>query len=715
MKQLELMEKYPMPSRLLACFLALVLAFSLFAGISQMDSHAAGAATKPDWHGIKVNKFFPRGADTIALMENGYTYVWGGGSYHGQLGNGRNDDVYSPERLDRAAFGGESVRWLSSGRSNTSFAMTSGGALYGWGVNYTGQLCDDTKTNSTSPKLIPAQTFGGNDIKSIVTTENWTVFAITSGGEVYAWGDNATGLLGNGTTNSAVNYTPQLINKSHFNNESIKTMASGYGLCLALTENGKLYAWGKNNSGQLGKGTIDDNLHCVPEPIDPSLFGGEKIAAISAAYYNGFALTESGRLYSWGDNDWGQIGDGTNHTKNPTPTAISVGGEKVKSISSGMSHCLALTESGKVYAWGANNNGEIGNGKSGWGLTQDSPTPCYNLSGVNIVSIDAGGEFSMAFSADGTIYSWGRSDKGRIGRVGKASVPAPINFPYCNVTFEPSGGSWGGYDRPLVGNALRGLPFGSEFMPPEPTRDGYIFSGWNYDPQGNGDELDADTAIGSMVSAAVVYAQWEKDPNANNGNGGNGNGGDVNGGNGNGGDVNGGNNHGNGNGTGTGNVGNGRGTGNVGTGASTGNLGSTAGTSDLANPNGLVMGFAATQKTVYVKRGKTVKLPYIAYTTALGKQTITWKASKKKIATVRKGKAAGVLNIRGSVDSKLTIKAGKKLGMSKITLTATNGKRLVIRVKVVKNLRKVTKLPRIVVKGKKAAFAGKSVKAGKKG
>ncbi|MDR0520163.1 MAG: hypothetical protein LBG82_09005, partial [Clostridiales Family XIII bacterium] len=701
--------------RLLASLLALVLAFSLFAGISQMDSHAAGAATRPNWHGIKVNKVFTHCADTAAMTEDGNIYVWGANN-QGQLGNGKNDSVYVPERLDRAAFGGESIQWFSASNGNSNFALTSSGAVYGWGSNNLGQLCDDTKKSSSSPKLIPAQLFGGKSIQSIEICGNGTVFAITSDGEVYAWGNNSSGQLGNGTMNNAVNYMPQLIDQSHFGDEKVKSIAAGWNHCFALTESGNIYAWGENRVGQLGNGTEDWNLHAVPEPVEQSLFSGEKIVSISAGNQQGFALTDNGRLYSWGSNSHGQLGDGTNGTNNPTPTAISVGGEKVKSVSSGYSHCLAQTESGKVYSWGDNWNGEIGNGKSGLGLIQDTPKPCINLDGVNIVSIDAGGQFSMVMSADGMLYSWGRDDKGTLGRAFSSVVPAPVDFPYCKVTFEPSGGGWGGYNRPLVGNALRGLPFGSEFMPPEPTRKGYIFSGWNYDPQGNGDELDADTAIDPMASIAVVHAQWEKDPNANNGNGGSG--GDVNGGNGNGtGAGNVGSGNGTGNGTGAGNVGSGNGTGN-GTGAGnvgTGNLGSTAGTSDLANPNGLVMGFAATQKTVYVKRGKTVKLPYIAYTTALGKQTITWKASKKKIATVRKGKAAGVLKIRGSVDSKLTIKAGKKLGMSKITLTATNGKKIVIRVKVVKNLRKVTKLPRIVVKGKKAAFAGKSVKAGKKG
>jgi uncharacterized repeat protein (TIGR02543 family) len=102
-----------------------------------------------------------------------------------------------------------------------------------------------------------------------------------------------------------------------------------------------------------------------------------------------------------------------------------------------------------------------------------------------------------------------------------------------------------------------------------------------------------------------------------------------------------------------------------------------------------VKSFGVTQKTIYVKRGKKVKLPLIAYTTAAGKQVVTWKASKNKVATVKKGKKIGTINLSGNKNAKLTIRAGKKLGTSKITLTAANGKKLVIKVKVVKQLKKV--------------------------
>jgi uncharacterized repeat protein (TIGR02543 family) len=104
-----------------------------------------------------------------------------------------------------------------------------------------------------------------------------------------------------------------------------------------------------------------------------------------------------------------------------------------------------------------------------------------------------------------------------------------------------------------------------------------------------------------------------------------------------------------------------------------------------------VTAFGVTQKTVYVKKGKSVKLPFVAYTDAAGPQTLTWKASKSKVASVAKGKAAGVVSVPGGADAKLAIKAAKKVGTSKITLTAASGAKLVLTVKVVKKAKAASK------------------------
>ncbi|MDR0519658.1 MAG: Ig-like domain-containing protein [Clostridiales Family XIII bacterium] len=113
-----------------------------------------------------------------------------------------------------------------------------------------------------------------------------------------------------------------------------------------------------------------------------------------------------------------------------------------------------------------------------------------------------------------------------------------------------------------------------------------------------------------------------------------------------------------------------------------------------------------------MKRGKTVKLPFVAYSVIRGKQIVLWKSSKPKVATVRKGKAAGELSVKSNANSKLTIKAGKKLGTSKITLTTVNGKRFVIKVKVVKDLKAVAKksvkIRKLTVKAAKRLRVGQT-------
>jgi uncharacterized protein YjdB len=128
-----------------------------------------------------------------------------------------------------------------------------------------------------------------------------------------------------------------------------------------------------------------------------------------------------------------------------------------------------------------------------------------------------------------------------------------------------------------------------------------------------------------------------------------------------------------------------------------------------------ITSFGVSQKTVYVKSGKTAKLPIIAYATETGKQTVTWKVSKTAVATLAKGKSSGNATMKGNVNSTLAIKAGKRLGTSKVTLTAESGKKIIITVKVVKKAKAVSlKSVKIlnVPKGKRLSVgASKTLKA----
>jgi alpha-tubulin suppressor-like RCC1 family protein len=136
----------------------------------------------------------------------------------------------------------------------------------------------------------------------------------------------------------------------------------------AFTSTGRVFMWGYNQFGQLGNGmNVNRNL---PTEITSnfSFSEGEKIISLSLGSTHSSALTSTGRVFIWGSNEYGKLGDGTNTDKN-VPTEITsnfslIAGEKIISLSLGWYHSLALTSTARVYAWGANWNNSLGDGTS---------------------------------------------------------------------------------------------------------------------------------------------------------------------------------------------------------------------------------------------------------------------------------------------------------------------------------------------------------------
>jgi len=240
-----------------------------------------------------------------------------------------------------------------------SSAITETGKLYIWGYNDFGQVGDGTTTQRNTPTLIDS--FGGEKIVA-ASLGLYHSSAITETGKLYIWGYNGYGQVGDGTTTQR--NTPTLIDA--FNGEKVVAVSLGYYHSSAITETGKLYTWGHNGYGQVGDGTTTQRN--TPTLIDS--FGGEKIVSVSLGTHHSSTITETGKLYIWGYNDYGQVGDGTT-TNKTIPTLIDFfGGEKIVAVSLGASHSSAITETGKLYTWGDNGHGQLGDG-----TTTDKTTP----------------------------------------------------------------------------------------------------------------------------------------------------------------------------------------------------------------------------------------------------------------------------------------------------------------------------------------------------
>jgi alpha-tubulin suppressor-like RCC1 family protein len=317
-----------------------------------------------------------------------------------------------------SAFHEEKIVAVSSGQDHSS-AITETGKLYTWGWNQYGQLGDGTTTNKSTPTLIDA--FNGEKIVAVSLGASHSS-AITETGKLYIWGYNYYGQLGDGTTTNIS--TPTLIDS--FGGEKVVAVSLGYYHSSAITETGKLYTWGLNNYGRLGDGTTTQRN--TPTLIDA--FGGEKIVSVSLGTHHSSAITETGKLYTWGYNYYGQLGDGTTTQRN-TPTLIDAfGGEKIVSVSLGGYHSSAITETGKLYTWGYNNNGELGDGTT---TSRTTPTLIDSFGGEKIVAVSLGRNHSSAITETGKLYIWGYNGYGQLGIGTTDSDPHPTPILIPNV------------------------------------------------------------------------------------------------------------------------------------------------------------------------------------------------------------------------------------------------------------------------------------------
>jgi alpha-tubulin suppressor-like RCC1 family protein len=182
-----------------------------------------------------------------------------------------------------------------------------------------------------------------------------------------------------------------------------ETITGGQSHSCGLTETGDAYCWGRNNHGQLGNGTTTTSHR----PVRVEAPAGVTFASISAGFDHTMALVSTGDAYGWGDNTLGQLGNGTSTSSN-RPIAVDMpAGVIFTQIRAGYAHSVALTATGVAYAWGRNYFGQLGDGTT---TDSDTPVPVTMREGVLFVTISAGTAHNLALTATGDIYGWGRNN-----------------------------------------------------------------------------------------------------------------------------------------------------------------------------------------------------------------------------------------------------------------------------------------------------------------
>ncbi len=314
---------------------------------------------------------------------------WGAGSY-GRQGNGSTSNSYPLSLVPGMESG---VKDFSVGYYHACALVDDGAGAGGvkcWGRNNQGQVGNGDLVDQTSPIDVVGLTSG---IESL-SVHLYHGCAVTTGGALYCWGDNAQGQLGIG--NRVDSLTPVLVTGMGSGVESVST--GRYQTC-AVMMSGALYCWGDNARGQIGDGTTTDRL-------SPVLITASGIESVSSGYRHTCSVTTLGELNCWGENLAGEVGDGT-LTRRTSPVVVSGMSSGVTSVSAGFRYTCASMDDGGMFCWG--DSGTYG--RLGDGTTTDSLVPNEIINYTGDVSQIATGLLTNGqtcmLQTDGAAYCWG--------------------------------------------------------------------------------------------------------------------------------------------------------------------------------------------------------------------------------------------------------------------------------------------------------------------
>ena len=342
---------------------------------------------------------------TCALTTAGSVLCWGNNG-DGRLGNGTTSNSSMPIPVTGLSSG---VGAIAAGYAHTC-ALTNAGEVLCWGYNGAGQFGNGTKTSSSTP----VSATGLSARMSAIATGTDHTCALTTGGGMLCWGGNLDFQLGNG---QAVGIsTPVLVTGRSSGNVAI---ATGAHHTCALTTAGGVLCWGEDGQGQLGNGGFSASSSI---PVQSGLSSG--VAAIATGDFFTCALTTAGGVQCWGDNAYGQLGNGTT-TSSAVPVPVTGLSSGVAAIAAGADHACALTTAGGVQCWGYNDSGQLGVGTTSNSSVPNLVTGLSN--GVTAIAA-AGGSFTCALTTAGSVQCWGANYDGQLGNgtTTNSSVPVPV-------------------------------------------------------------------------------------------------------------------------------------------------------------------------------------------------------------------------------------------------------------------------------------------------
>ncbi|HTP51601.1 MAG TPA: hypothetical protein VMK42_12940 [Anaeromyxobacteraceae bacterium] len=291
------------------------------------------------------------------------------------------------------------------------------GSLWTWGQNYFGQVGNETTMDQPTPLQIAAGTIPWVS----AAAGQYYSLALRADDTLWAWGDNFYGELGDGTTTPR-NIPVQVAIAAPSSTISAGGTPLGGAHTVALQTNGSLWAWGDNTYGELGDGTTTSQR--APEQIGTATY-----IAVAAGGFHTAALQSDGTLWAWGYNASGQLGDGTT-TSQSVPEQI--GTDTYAAVAAGGFHTLALKADGTLWAFGDNTYGQLGDGTT---TQRNAPVEVQSGSGYTFTAVAAGLYHTVALDSAGTLWTWGWNVDGQLGngQTTSADIPQGIAVAFIDL------------------------------------------------------------------------------------------------------------------------------------------------------------------------------------------------------------------------------------------------------------------------------------------